>query len=249
MGRKYKWREGLLFNDMESDTSESGYRVYHTPEGEATSVTTILSELPNPTIEAWRKRVGDEEANRISKEATDIGSFMHDTLECILKEQTPPGPSNELEEMAWKMSKPIKMLGLQNVTELWGVEEALHFGDVYAGRSDIIGQYKNTPSIMDFKTSKRRKPDEYLHHYKLQLSAYALAFEDMFGEPINQGVLFIAIRPNEYNKFSTLQLEVFEDLTEYKKEWVEVVVDFCERGGIIEEKVESLSRLCDLAKL
>lgn len=249
MRRKYKWREDLLFNDMESDTSESGYRVYYTPEGEASSVTTILGELPNPIIEAWRKRVGDEEADRISKEATDIGTFMHDTLECILKEETPPVPSNELEEMASMMSKPIKMIGLRNVTELWGVEEALHLSNVYAGRSDIIGQYKNIPSIMDFKTSKRRKPDEYLHHYKMQLSAYALAFEDMFGESINQGVLFIAIRPNEYNKFATLQLEVIEDLTKYKKEWVEVVVDFCERNGIMEEKVESLSRLCDLAKL
>lgn len=218
---------------MESHTAETGSRVYYTPAGEAPSVTTILSTLPHPELDAWRERVGEEEADRISKEATTIGTYMHDRLEFFVRGEKyiePEGYNEELMSISKKMFQVVKLFGLFGLDKVWGIEEALHYEDLYAGRTDLVGIYKGKPSIIDYKTSKFFKATEYLENYKLQLAAYTIAHEWMFPEvEFTQGVLLIGTRPNpEYRKTAEVQVIIIpeEELDVYKIKWTEVLDGF-----------------------
>ena len=48
------------------------------------SITTVLSILSQAGIQAWRKRVGEEEANRISHRASTRGTAVHAIVEDYL---------------------------------------------------------------------------------------------------------------------------------------------------------------------
>lgn len=237
------------YYDIHADTSEDGTRVYHTPAGDAPSVTTILSSLPNPELDAWRERVGLEEAERISKEATTIGSYMHDMLEAHLRGQEFKRDGSDLETTAVQMHNAIKMFGWRKLNAVWGVEVPLHFNDLYAGRTDMIGVYSQAPSILDYKTSKYHKPPQHLVKYKLQISAYCLALEHMFGQRIDQGVLFFAIRPYPERKQAAQSSVIVispPELREYKIKWIEVLVDYyAERDQSKLSQIDSLIDLID----
>lgn len=244
---KFDWYE------IDADTdSTTGKRVYHTPDGPANSVTTILGSLPNPELDEWRERVGEEEANRISKEATDIGTLMHDHLEALLlKKEFIPNPDCNPDEhlkMAKQMSKAIQWYGWRKMREVWAVEIPLHFGDLYAGRTDLVGVYDGKPAIMDYKTSKFIKMPEHLKKYRLQMAAYALAMEKMFGQRFECGVNFFALRPNpEFNKAAeshVVEMDA-EMMLEYKVQWIEILMDYYD-GDIgkleqIEEMVQMVN--------
>jgi len=225
---KFDWFE------IEADTNpETGKRVYHTPDGPANSVTTILGSLPNPELDAWRERVGEEEANRISKEATDIGTLMHDSLEALLLEKEfIPNPDCNPDEhlpMAMTMAKAIRMYGWKRMNEVWAVEIPLHFGDLYAGRTDLIGMYAGIPAIMDYKTSKFVKAPEYLTKYRLQMAAYALAMEKMFGFRFNYGINFFALRPSpQFGKPAASNIVEMDEemMLEYKIQWIEILIEY-----------------------
>jgi genome maintenance exonuclease 1 len=230
MNYRYKYFTGITYPELESNTAENGWRVYETPLGSAPSVTTILSCLPHPGLDKWRKRVGEEEANRVSKEATDIGSAMHDMLESFVRGEPIIPPSTPEGEMADDMFRVVKTIGLLQLQEVWGIEVALHCHDLYAGRTDLIGKYDGKLSIIDYKTSKRYKKDEWLEDYKCQLSAYAIAHETMFPEyEIEQAVILIGTRPNpKYRVLPNIQKCVIdkEELFEYKVKWMDIVQDF-----------------------
>lgn len=227
---KFK-RDKFAYPDMTADTDpETGKRVYYTPDGPAPSVTTILASLPNPELDAWRARVGDEEADRISKEATTIGSYMHDMLESYLKDEEFVRDGTELESTAAQMAKAVKMFGMRQLNEVWGIEVPLHLEDLYAGRTDLTGVYRNLPSIIDYKTSKYHKPPEHLEKYKLQMAAYSIAHENMYPEmEFKQGVLLFAIRPNPERKIaaqSSVIIVDHDELTFYRAKWMETLADY-----------------------
>ena len=228
MNPKFLYNPRYSYPDLHADTDPSGYRVYETPGGPAPSVTTILSTLPNPGLDAWRQKVGEEEAKRISVEATTIGSHMHNYLEAYVKGLEEEEPKDDLQEIGKKMAVPIKRYGLRGLDEVWAVEEALHCHNLYAGRTDLIGVYDGLPSIIDYKTSKRLKTPEYIHHYKLQTAAYSIAHAEMFGEDvIKQAVILIAIRPSKYQP-SDMQKFVIgpDEFQKYRDEWMDVVSNF-----------------------
>lgn len=240
--KKFDW------NDIDAVTSDDGTRVYHTPDGPAPSVTTILGSLPNPELDAWRERVGEEEANRISKEATTIGTYMHDMLEAHLKKEEFPYDGSELESIGKRMSLVIKRFGWRKLNEVWAVEIPLHFNDLYAGRTDLVGLYDGQPTIMDYKTSRYIKPPEHLEKYRLQLAAYAMAMEHMFGMRFDMGINFFAIRPNdEFKKPATSHIVIMDQkmMTEYKIKWIEVLVEYYRND---DSKIESLGRMIDLVE-
>ena len=219
----------FTFPDLSSVTSDDGTRVYQTPDGPAKSVTTILSSLPNPELDAWRERVGHEEADRISKEATTIGSFMHNMLEHHVLGTKYPAEGHPLEAVAGRMFNPVRLMGLKDLVEVWGVEVALHVLNIYAGRTDLVGIYKNIPSIIDYKTSIYQKKPEHLEKYKCQLAAYSTAFQEMFGEPLHQGVLLIGIRPNdEFKVPPSIQRVIVdrEEMDHYKQKWISILEQF-----------------------
>lgn len=232
MNPDFPFRPPFQYPKFDAVTFDDGIRVYMTPAGPAPSVTTILGTLPKPGIDAWRERVGEQEAKRITKEATDIGSLTHDLLEgyvsAYLKGTPYKPPETEYEHLAHRMAGFIKRFALPDLSEVWAIEEALHCHNLYAGRCDLIGVFADKPSIIDYKTSRHPKPVEYIYSYKLQIAAYAVAHREMFGEDgITQGVILIAIRPDLRNTTFIQRFILKEDeLNELKIKWMEVVEEF-----------------------
>lgn len=217
------------YPDLSSVTAPDGKRQYMTPDGPAPSVTTILGSLPNPELDAWRERVGHEEADRISKEATTIGSYMHDMLEQHMLQRPYENTRQDLEQIALKMFQPVRLVGLKDLNEVWGVEVAVHVSNIYAGRSDLLGVYRKKPSVIDYKTSIYQKKPKYLEKYKLQTAAYAIGNEHLTGQALDQGVLLIGIRPNlERNVPPSCQIVIMDkaEMDHYKTKWVEVLEGF-----------------------
>ena len=231
MNPRFKFNLKFDYPDLNADTDEeSGKRVYYTPDGPASSVTTILSLLPHPGLDEWRERVGPEVAKHESLVATTIGSHMHNKLEhYVLGTVYDCDPEDEYVKMAELMFRGVAMFGLRGIDEIWGVETALHLEDWYAGRTDLVGVYQGKPSIIDYKTSKWYKKEEYIRDYKLQTAAYAVAHDHMFGTDIEQGVLLIGTRPNEkYGTMPKLQKVIIPraELNDNRLKWLDIVEDF-----------------------
>ena len=143
-----------------SRTSLNGKRVYQCPDGSAVaSVTTILDSTKDKThLIEWRKRVGEQNAVRITKEASGIGTRMHKYIEDYIAkgEWNQPG-SNPYAQQAFKMAQVVHENALKDVNEIWGSEVGLYFPKIYAGTTDCVGQYKGNPCIIDFKQTNKPK--------------------------------------------------------------------------------------------
>ena len=186
-----------------SKASKNGKRHYQTPDGRSVpSVTTVLSATKDMThLNAWKKRVGEQEAQRIATESANIGTVMHKSLEKHVKgEQRKPG-SNLIQQKAHKMANVIIDNGLTGVSEVSGSEVALYYPELYAGTTDLVGVYKGAPAIMDFKQARKLKKKEWVEDYFLQLVAYAEAHNKIFDTQINQGRIFICTQNNQYQTF------------------------------------------------
>lgn len=217
------------YPELVADTTATG-RTYITPYGNAPSVTTILSTLPKPELDAWRERVGIDEANRLTKEATDLGTIMHDSLENNIKGLPYDFGNDKWGDMAKQMARKIQMVAFRNIDEIYGVEVCLHLSNLYAGRTDLIGRYRGQNAVMDYKTSKFVKDEKSIKNYYLQNAAYIIAHEDMFPEmKFDLGLLFIATRPNEeYKKPADLQIVDIDKykISYYKDMWLSILEDF-----------------------
>ncbi len=229
MNPRFKYRADIPYIQIEAETLSTG-RTYFTPEGPASSVTTILGTLPHPWLEAWIERVGEEEAERIKNEAAAVGDCMHNMLEAYVRDVPYEETGIPEEKEARGLYNWMKKRALMNLNEVWGVEVALHMHDLYAGRCDLVGVYKGVPSIVDYKNSLRWKNDEMLVDYGMQIAAYALAHDHMFGDMgIKQGVNLIAIRGNaKFNKLPSFQEVILgeKELLENKIKWMSVVEEF-----------------------
>lgn len=202
--------------------SESG-RLYETPSGPLPSVTTILSATkPYESIQKlqnWKNRVGTAEATRITTEAAAVGTIVHSILEnWILDNPYDPG-NNLIHRQAKSMAENIKKNIEPSINEVWGSEVNLFYPNLYAGTTDLVGVWKDNPAIMDFKQSNKPKKREWVSDYFLQLSAYAMAHDELFGTNINQGAIFMCSRDGEFQLF-----EIKDEEFEYwKQEWVKRV--------------------------
>lgn len=194
----------------------SDQRYYETLSGEKlTSVTTILSKTKDDTfLKEWRERIGDEEADRQIKYASSLGTIFHEHLENFVQDIPRPQGSSIIYKQAEKMSDQVIKNGLIYLDEVWGLEEMLYYPELYAGTCDLIGVYKDKPSIIDYKTTKKMKDDKKIKDYKLQLCAYAMSHNFLFGTDINQGVILMCSRDNEFQEFIV-------DLDEYMPEWLD----------------------------
>ena len=183
--------------------NEHGTRVYETPNGDKVpSVTTILSKTKDMThLNEWKQRVGEQQAQRIVKEASGIGSAMHNNLEKFLcGEPRVPG-TNLVHQQANEMANQIINNALVNVNEVWGIEQALYFPGLYSGTTDLVGEYNGNPSIMDFKQTNKPKKKEWVEDYYLQLVAYAEAHNEVYGTKIREGHIFMCSRDLNYQQF------------------------------------------------
>ena len=195
---RYKYNELKQINDKVTRK-----RVYLTPDGEKLpSVTTILSSTKDMThLNEWRKRVGEENARRITTEAAGIGTAMHGNLERFLVGMKRQPGNNPVHVQANKMADVIIENGLKDVDEVWAMEQSLYFPGLYSGTTDLVGQYKGNPAIMDFKQTNKPKKREWIDDYFMQGAAYALAHNEMFGTEIENIAIFMCSRAGEWQLF------------------------------------------------
>ena len=182
----------LDYEDLECDTGASG-RTYVTPSGKKyPSITTVLSIRSKGFIQEWRARVGEEEANRIARHACTRGTALHN-----LAEQYIDGA--EVDEsvlmphvkFGFNVLKPVLD---QSLGRIYLQEKPLysdHLG--VAGRVDLVAEFDGKLSIVDFKTSKRRKDRDDIQSYFAQECAYSIMYEERTGIPITQLVTIMIV--------------------------------------------------------
>ena len=203
-----------------------GSRHYMVNEENLPSVTTILkateSEEKKAKLTEWKKKVGKKQAEIISREATSRGSSMHSYLEKFLlgKLNKDLLGDNVLEKM---MADQIIENGLRNkLNEIWGCEATLYYPGKYAGAADCIGVYENKETIIDFKQSNKPKKEEWISEYFLQLSAYSLAHDKVYGSNITQGVILLCTKDNIFQRFIINS----NTLKDYQNQFLEKVEQF-----------------------
>lgn len=200
-------------------TTDAG-RQYQCPDGNrVASVTTILDktkpEERKQSLLEWRKRVGETEANAITKAATGRGTSMHKRLEeYILGEMKPPGSNKVHQEAAAMADLIIKEFLVPNVNEIWGSEVNLYYTGLYAGTTDCVGLWNKNPAIIDFKQSNKPKKVEWIEDYFLQLVAYAHAHNHIYGTDIKNGVILMCSGDLTLQKFeiSDKEFEKYSDI-------------------------------------
>ena len=181
----------LGYSDLDSVTKTKG-RHYVDPKGNKyPSITTVLSILSREAIQKWRERVGEEEANRISRVASSRGTKIHNIIEKYIAND----PDYIKGEMPHNIQtfKDVQPILDESVTKVYQQEAPLfskHLG--LAGRVDLVGQWKGVDSIIDWKTSRKTKKKEWISNYFMQCSAYAIMWEERTGMPIKQLVVCIA---------------------------------------------------------
>lgn len=205
-----------------------GKRRYAAPGGvPVPSVTTILSSTKDQThLIEWRKRVGEQKAQEITTEAAGVGTRMHKYLEDYIDTGEWPQPgSNPYAQQAHMMATTIKVHALDDVDEIWGSEVPLYVPQLYAGTTDLVGVYKGNPAILDFKQTNKPKKVEWVEDYFLQLTAYAIAHNEIHGTDIREGHIFMCSRAGEYQQFDLWP----DEFAEWEQEWWRRVYQYYEK--------------------
>jgi len=179
-----------------------GRRLYATPDGlRLPSVTTILEatkpEEKKAALQAWRRRVGAEQAQAITTEAANRGTRMHSYLEHYVKTGTArERGTNPFSWASHAMAAVVIEQGLKHVQEFWGIEVPLYFPGIYAGTTDGCGIHLGDQAILDYKQTNRPKRREYIDDYFMQLCAYAEAHNEVYNTNICKGVILMCVKPD-----------------------------------------------------
>lgn len=185
---------------MQAVTTEEG-RKYHTPEGiDLPSITTCLSILSRDGIAAWRKRVGEEEANRISRVASTRGTKVHEIIEKYIdnKEDYSDGYTPDIIQSF----NDVRDILDNRIGTVFAQEAPLYSNHLgVAGRVDCVAEFDDALSIIDFKTSRKKKFPSMIKQYFMQESAYSIMWEERTGMPITQLVTIIAVDNHEPQVF------------------------------------------------
>jgi len=196
--------------------NKHGKRHYVTPSGELyPSITTILSEFSKASIQEWRKRVGETEANKISGKASRRGTSVHSVCESYIKNEDGflDGQTPNIIEL-FKTIEPF----LERVDNIHGVELALyskHFG--VAGRTDLIAEFDGVLSVIDYKTSNKIKKKEWCESYFAQAAFYGIAYEELTKIPVSQVVIVIAVDEEHPQLFVEKRDDWVDKIWEAKK--------------------------------
>ena len=199
-----------------------GKRHYVTPNGSYISITTLLSNLSKDSISRWRKRVGAEEANRISTKASRQGTAVHALCEQYIKNEK-DFLTNSMPHLV-EMFESIQPL-LDRIDKVHVTEGALYSDELgLAGRTDLIAEFDGKLAIIDYKTSRRIKTWSMCHSYFMQGAFYAHAYEERTGIPINNIVIIMAVENEEPLLFRETKDRWLEPLNQvrhkYSKEFV-----------------------------
>jgi hypothetical protein len=193
-----------------------GVRFYKVKGGEElqrlVSITSVISHYKKDFFDKWRKRVGIEEANKITKRATSRGTDMHTLVEYYLKNEDLPSVQ-PLSEMLFKISKPT----LNRINNIHALEGALYSTVLgIAGTVDCIAEFDGELAIVDFKTSAKPKPREWIDGYFVQCCAYACMLHELTGLSVKKFVIIMACENGE--------VEVYEERD--KKKYFRMLVEY-----------------------
>jgi genome maintenance exonuclease 1 len=217
--------------DLETETI-NGKRFYKTPEGLLyPSVTTITSQHGKDKIIEWRRRVGEEEANRISTKASNRGTKVHKICENYLNNEedyarTNPAHIHKTMPDSIAMFKSLQPLLDEHVNNIHALEIPLYSHHLkVAGRVDCIAEYDGKLSIIDFKTSSKLKDESWIKGYFMQCSAYAVMYEERTGIPVSQIVIMIAVDSEHPQVFIKKRNDYIKDFISYREAYDAVLID------------------------
>jgi genome maintenance exonuclease 1 len=182
----------LKYDELLTDES-TGERHYILPDGTAVpSVTTVLGRLSKDGIDKWKARVGAEEAARIGTRASNRGTAIHKLCEQYLLND--PDYKKGVMPINLDTFRKLQPYLDKYLGTIYGLEIPLWSKELKtAGRTDCIAEYRNKLSVVDFKTSLRSKKEEWIQHYFIQATCYAMMAEKMFNLEIPQIVVMIAV--------------------------------------------------------
>ena len=207
-----------------------GNRHYDINQEMLPSVTTVLQgtqeEEKTRSLAEWRRKVGENEAERIKNEAASRGTAMHEFLEYYLQNKKVLDLSDE-GLAARSMGQAIIDQGFKDLSEIWGSEATLFYPGLYAGQTDLCGIYQNRESIIDFKGSNKPKRKEWIEDYFLQLAAYAMAHDIIYHTCIDKGVILMCSKDGFFQKFTSNGKE----FTNFKHKFLRRVGEFYQKRG------------------
>jgi len=215
-----------MFNHVKIDVPDklervsiNGNRYYKIPGNEnakLVSVTTVTSFQSAKSIAAWRARIGEEAANRKTRRATSRGTDMHTLTEHYLKNEPLP-KVQPLSEFLFKFAKST----LDNIDNIHALETPLYSLKLgIAGTVDCIAEYNGELAVIDFKTSEKPKPEEWIEGYFVQAVAYACMLYELTGIIVKKLVIIMSCENGEcivYEKYH--KKEYIRKLTQYIREW------------------------------
>jgi genome maintenance exonuclease 1 len=182
------------------------------------SITTITSFFNRHIFVEWRKKVGNEEADKITKASTTRGTDLHTLNECYLQDIEPPVVP-EISQRLFSINKPA----LDKIGKIYGIEIGLY--SLYlgiAGTCDLIAEYDGKLAIIDYKTSKKPKPREWLEHYFVQCCAYAFMLKELTGLEVEKLVIIMSCESGELVVYEETNIEKYiKLLVKYIKHYVE----------------------------
>jgi ATP-dependent exoDNAse (exonuclease V) beta subunit len=209
-------------------------RHYDIGQEKLPSVTTILQATQSPEkkqiLANWKQKVGENKAEEIKNTAANRGTIMHRIIEGYITGEGHADLS-PMGQAAGTMAQTIFKQGLKgSMDEVWGSEITLYYPGLYAGACDLAGVYEGRESIIDFKQSNRPKKREWIDDYFMQMAAYAMAHNYVYGTKIQSGVILMCTPNNYFQKFVIKDKE----FQQYMWKWVKRVDLFC--NPIVEKK-------------
>lgn len=217
-----------MFNHVKLDLPQleretiDGVRYYKVPAEEEllklVSITSITSHFNKEIFVKWRKKVGDEEADRVTRKATSRGTDMHTLVENHLHNVEILPQVQPLSEMLFNVAKPA----LKRINNIYALEGSLYSQFLgIAGTVDCIAEFDGELSIIDFKTSKKPKPREWIDNYFVQCCAYACMLHELTGLSVKKFVIIMACENGEIEVYEERDKEKYiRLLTQYIKKFV-----------------------------
>ena len=198
-----------------------GVRYYDTPDGTLISITSLLKNFTPQGILDWREAVGEEVANEVMRAAADRGSKVHKIIENCLSNKSENDLVGNYGELAARMFSQM-VPALDKIDRIRALEKGLYstrFG--IAGRVDCIAEYDNELTVIDFKTSTRKR-DERNETHLVQASFYSLAWEERTGEKVNQIAILTTTEDGK--------LDVYRDDPSNHVDRLEEMIEECKSG-------------------
>lgn len=205
---------------LERETID-GVRYYKVPDEDdilkLVSITSITSHYNKEIFVKWRKRVGVEEADRITRKATSRGTDMHTLTEHYLKNEQLPQVQPISDHLFRICKKDLNRIN--NICALEGALYSKYLG--IAGTVDCIAEFDGELAIIDFKTSKKPKPRDWIDHYFVQCCAYACMLHELTGISVKKFVIIMACENGESVVYEERDKQKYiRLLTQYIKKFV-----------------------------